>query len=718
MVDAHLKTELYYVFNTKWGTGKERDHRIVYDFLSKLDKSAQWTPQQREHFTILTVLSLAAQEYFWNEKSTIVDLQDRVRRELRYGSLKETGHVLNISNAVCLDDAYLERIIDGWVNTNLNAKLKALMDGFKGKGLGITYTEIVVDLDTKFGGRKESLPFDDFRVADFSVYGLDGQMDLNPVLSDGDGMCGEHSLFIPTDGACGGISDGNGRYKILRAILDNPTDRVARRLYLLNSEHMIESRFVAMIDKYIGELGTTDATGAGDLKKKLDDYLEFRTRLMTEIQEKRSALARAMLNDVMNLSGLSVILTRFQESLNAPESIATWLKYNDFKKIIDEIILIGMNIDTGGHAVIKERFIGIKNEWDSLKQEIAAKKKELESAGKLAKEEAKANLDRASAELEDLKTRHKVLSASEGADKSEIDNLLTNITEKEKEASVKKKIHADTEKEYASKLDVFVAETCQSNSGILNSLTDLVDPRILLGKEEAFSIPNLCEYGYANFVNDICQEICAFVGENLAAERIRRIWDDRENEDIQHQQTMGNQLDIKRLAIAESLSFLPKEFAPGALAKEMEKKANHPEEELRGWLRCDATYTQLWAIINNLNVFVFSDKEYSPTFQTIVRPQFGLITRTKDAYESVTKVYDAKTTGKHLATVILTSPTAKNVFLDKSPNHYNKFIVPGDYVAMAKAQRHLEWKNLDKNSKNEPEKAPYKYSRYPLPTQG
>lgn len=554
MVDAHLKAELYYVFNTKWGTGKERDHRIVYDFLSKLDKSAQWTPQQREHFTILTVLSLAAQEYFWNEKSTIDDLQDRVRRELRYGDFKKAGHALDISNAVHLDDGYLDRIIRGWVNTNLNAKLESLMAGFKGKTLGTTYTEIVVELDSKFSGRKESLPFDNFGVVDFRAYDLVEQMELLPVLSDGDGMCGEHSLFIPTDGACGGISDGNGRYKILRAILDNPNDHVAGRLYLLNSEHMVESGFETMIGKYIG------ATGAGELKRKLDDYLEFRARLAAENQEKRSALARTMLNDVMNLSGLSVILTKFQQSLKAHESIATWLKYNDFKKIIDEIILIGVNIHTGGHAVIKERFIGIENKWDYLKQQIAAKKKELESAGKLAKEKAKANLDRASAELEDLKTRHKVLSASEGADKSEIDNLLTNITEKEKEASVKKKIHADTEKEYASKLDVFVAETCQSNSGILNSLTDLVDPNILLSNEEAFSIPNLCEYGYANFVNDICQAICDFVGENLAAERIRGMWDDLENEDIQHQQTMGNQLDIKRLEIAESLSFRPKEL--------------------------------------------------------------------------------------------------------------------------------------------------------------
>ena len=72
------------------------------------------------------------------------------------------------------------------------------------------------------------------------------------------------------------------------------------------------------------------------------------------------------------------------------------------------------------------------------------------------------------------------------------------------------------------------------------------------------------------------------------------------------------------------------------------------------------------------------------------------MSRLKDRpYDRVTMPYPVETSGKQLATVILTSPTAKNIFLDKSIGHYDKFISPGDYAAIAQEIRHVAWTKLE-----------------------
>mgnify|MGYP000745657950 CR=1 FL=1 len=65
------------------------------------------------------------------------------------------------------------------------------------------------------------------------------------------------------------------------------------------------------------------------------------------------------------------------------------------------------------------------------------------------------------------------------------------------------------------------------------------------------------------------------------------------------------QANLRRLEIATSLPVVPEELSPESLRTEMIALANRPGE-LSGWLPCDALYTQLWASLNNLNVFVFS----------------------------------------------------------------------------------------------------------------
>ena len=82
------------------------------------------------------------------------------------------------------------------------------------------------------------------------------------------------------------------------------------------------------------------------------------------------------------------------------------------------------------------------------------------------------------------------------------------------------------------------------------------------------------------------------------------------------------------------------------------------------------------------------------------------MTRLKDSsYEGEILSYPAGTIGKRLATVILTSPTAKNVFLDKAPGHYDKLIQPDDLAAMAREFRHVNWSQLGED----------RYKLYPAP---
>lgn len=95
LVSIHLKTQIYYAHNTKWGLGQIREPRIIYDFLSQLDKGFASTPKHKEHLTKFTMLSLAAQEYFWNPRSTIEDLRNHAVHELRYGLFKKPDHILD-----------------------------------------------------------------------------------------------------------------------------------------------------------------------------------------------------------------------------------------------------------------------------------------------------------------------------------------------------------------------------------------------------------------------------------------------------------------------------------------------------------------------------------------------------------------------------------------------------------------------------------------------
>lgn len=58
LFDAFLKMELFQAFNTQYGLTKTHDHRIVYDFLSSLNKARVVSHQEKTHLTTFTALSL------------------------------------------------------------------------------------------------------------------------------------------------------------------------------------------------------------------------------------------------------------------------------------------------------------------------------------------------------------------------------------------------------------------------------------------------------------------------------------------------------------------------------------------------------------------------------------------------------------------------------------------------------------------------------------
>jgi hypothetical protein len=719
MIDVHLKTELYYAFNTQWGTGKVRNHRIVYDFLSHLDKSIAREAHQKEHLSKITMLSLAAQEYFWNEKSTINDLRNRVKRELRYGPFKQTGNKLDISNVVYLDEDSLERIANESISDMVFGKLRTLLCGFKMKSLGATYAAIFDHLTTVLSSVAETaLPLE-LEAETIAPLGLFTSVALKPMPSLGDGMCGEHSCFIPTDGHPESIQEGNGRYKIYRAILDHAADSETKRLYFLASKHMDGMGFVTLISNKIAELRLIDSEQADALQAKLDTYQTFLVDKQAENEALLAQSKKDLVVHVTQLPTLEASLTSFHAFLNMPDQLAMGAHAKNFKNIIDEIMLLRASNTELNRLLetIDAEILRLDNEAKvaetKAKLAVVTARSETEAAFKLAQ----AEFEQCKKSNEALVKEHKELFATI----QQLAHFIKTVTTTEaamQAARTALALNEEKIKAFELRNPEFIKDIGQKEIAMMslhqkygtlaenhtdrdakqaekyaligNTLKDFISVNMLPGRSEhAFSIDALCTVGYANFINGVCQEICTTTANHAEAKVIRMLWDNFDSKKEALNRQTDQLLLSQRLEIAATLPVFPTELSPDSLKSEMEALALS-EGELCGWLPCDAPYTQLWAIINNLNIFVFSSEE------TYGRTPLDVMTRLKDRpYDSVTMPYPVETTGKHLATVILTSPTSKNIFLDKSPAHYDKFILPGDYAAIAQEIRHVALTKLE-----------------------
>lgn len=233
---------------------------------------------------------------------------------------------------------------------------------------------------------------------------------------------------------------------------------------------------------------------------------------------------------------------------------------------------------------------------------------------------------------------------------------------------------------------------------ICEALKDFIGANMLPGKgAHAFSIDSLCKSRYSVFINEVCQPLGRFVNKPELTASCQSLWDKFQSEKDAFSYQTEQELMEKRLEIVTSLSEeMPDELTPHSLSAEMQALASR-EGKLGGWLPCDAVYTQLWAILHNLNLFVFAGE-----------PQFILMNRFADQpYTQQTIVYPLGTQ-THLATAIITSSSAKNIFLLKGQFHYDKLIDPRDFIAIAKQVRHVQWASLEEGAR---------YSAYPTKIQ-
>lgn len=587
IITALLKTELLYSLDY---TAK-RDHRIVYDFLSKLEKNNSWTIQKKTHLTIVTMLSLAAQEFYWNPKSILDDLKNSVKRELRYVLFRTNGNPLDVRNIIFLDEGNLNRMIDSneWINVGLVAEMRNLLGMFKKNELGKTFAAIKTHLDGQFGGA-ENLPVDN-RV-DFSPCGVAGPtMQLKHAESAGDGMCGQHSMFIPTDGNRGLCTlQGSPRYKMLRAIIDNKNDPAAKRFLLTKVQKNDGPAFKEFINEQITK---SAAKEANELRVKLNDYEQFTAHKELEYEVQTKPIKEDILRAVAALPKLEEALQNFNETLNNDAQLRTSLENTAFKNVLKCIL----------------EYITL------LKSYIPA---------------LKAMLDPIQRSL-NLKTDDEILQVAQ---------VLKNFI----------------------------------NNGMIP------------GK----NIPIDLE-AHGHYLN-ACIAICSFQNDAVTANNIDSLFakyrDDTEN----LKNIKEDHLKNRRLKIFD---MLPKETTD-----ELLRALNSPEQLLRGstdtlsqWMDSAGESTKLWAILHNLNVFVFSKGNEGLNGVSGVRPKLDVSWLLTDKPYNAS-LFDPQVVSpgeKHLSTVILTSPTAKNIFLDKKPNHYDKFIQSGDHTALARALRHGVW---------------------------
>ncbi len=700
MVNAHLHTELYYAFNTKWGPNKARKHRIVYDFLSGLSKAVR-TAAEMEQITTFTVLSLAAQEYFWNEKSTVADLKIRVERELRYGLFKKAGNSLDVRNLVFLGGDDLERIINARIDLGLTGKLAGLMTGFRDKTLGATYSAIFDDLAAKLGDKAVGAVGDVPLNLDGDVLDsleLNALLTVKAVRSEGDGMCGEHSLFIPTDGPLVGVSEGNGRNKILSAITDQAEDDEARRLYLLNSEHMESKKFIDLITREVAKIRKTDAGQADRLQEQLEAYQKFSVEIRGKAEEDVNASRIALIKRVTQLPSLAGVLAAFNVILNTQGDLKVLLSTEKGKRALRNIVgeLIGLrkiNATLDGLlATIDDQIRQLDIEASTAESGAQAKhalkiaettKKRVDTRKSLT-EFCERNNDFAKQYVASKKKPEteskKALEDLKGTNIPLFQELEKLIAEAEKAIEACKSIPSDLAVRDAKMIEKYLL--------IGDTLKGFLNETMLPGSghANAFTVEGIATK--MGFITDFCQSMCELAQSNATKDSIVELMNEFQRMPELINREICNGLVIKALEIVEGLPEVPAELRPDALSAEMTGLALS-DGELRGWLPCDAIYTQLWAITNNVNVFVFAGNEGGMT------PPLDVILRLKDRpYNQTTVTYPLGTKGKNLATVILTSPTAKNIFMNKGPGHYDKFILPTDYAAMAAALRHLEWTSL------------------------
>jgi len=726
LVGIHLRTEFYYALNSVWNCGATRNPRHIYDFLSQLDKGFANTPKRKKHLTTFTILSLAAHEYFWNERSSTEDLKKHVARELRYGLFRESDHVLDMTSLLYLDEGNISRISNALIDELFREALSIFTESYGARRFGKTYADIYDHLNQVVEAQLKSphrLSLDILPENLRDQAGLYLKLPLCLADSFPDGMCGQHSLFIRTDGPLAasestGIAEGNGRYKMLRAILDNTADVDARRIYLMISRHMDGVGFSSLIEKMVAELGERDVEQASALRERMIQYSQFKSNKQAENEEHINQSKREMLTAVIALPALEDALKDFHAKISDPEQLKVLILDKNFRDIIDAILSLRK-----ARPTIDERLAGIDVEIERLSAEIAAEKT-------AAVEKVRAERTRLQEEIKKLRTESQEYQQQHQAEVNELAVLvsrrqqLLNLIQRKQVQGNSEQLKQNVEKQFKdfeekypefaqfmNEKQIAIAKVQQEYKElredtslyeqklaekytlICETIKEFLNPSMLPGKSaDAFLFDELCESGYSIFITEVCQPVAELLQQPETARSCGKLWDDfQDRKDIFNHQ-VEQDLIAQRLEIVSSLTEFPEELSPASLGAEMQELALRGGE-LGGWLPCDSAYVQLWAVLHNLNVFVISDQEHFGN--QLIRPKLNLMSRFADQpYAQQTILYPPEKTGFHLAMVILTSERAKNVVLRRQNNHYEKLYDPTDHIATSMQQRHLKWIDL------------------------
>lgn len=570
LVDAFLKTELFQAFNTRFGSTRTHDHRIVYDFLQTLDKVRAVSDREKAHLTKLTVLSLAAQEFFWNSNSTVLDLKRRVMRELRFGLFRQADNPLNVSRSIYLPgDDLLGQIIDAVVTDELRGTLNTLLTQFLKGGIGNIYTALLASLteeQTRNAASYAPLALSSIpRAADFGI--VDG---VRAAFYPSSGMgvqCGFNSLFVPTENAVNAAGPRTAREKMIRSLEDDVTDPILRRFYLFNSS--------------------------------FSDLISFERDLFNPLVARLKAISGDALKSASDREKASEAASRLEA-----------------EKVV----------------------------FDSRKKEIQ--------------------------ELREQKTQEK----------------LEEI--KRKVIALKAPITAALEMFERSKAERM--ETWRSTDAFRR--LGISVRNLGLGKIPSIAIFFEEPYISRGEVLEFFKSICQLVGNEALGSQMESFLGEYADFTL----AIGTHCEnlIKNLILSGMLP-LVEVSDPGAVSNEELIRVAKTMASQRGidyLLECAEPYVQQWAMRNNLNIVVFSDPQ-AGEFGGLRQPPLECLVRSasEDFSQSVIQYAEVSATGKiedrKIATVILTSPTAKTLYLTKSPGHYDKLIAENDLAALARQIR-------------------------------
>ncbi len=616
IVKAFLELEAYYAFNASNGVGQFKTPRFAYDFLSKLNKAQVIGYSQRLHLTTLWILSVAAQEYLFNPKSTVDDLRKHFFTTSQFSLYRKDGNLLDIRNLVVQDQQELLMLTYMVINDELHQYLTLLLNEFKNKKLGQIYAFEKGFIDAKIqSSRKIKKNISAIPQELREKFNLEAENELALYDSVGDGQCGFFSQFIACEGRSSGIAENNTRFKVSDALVANENNPFFEGLYKYFAKDikMKQADFVNAVEAV--EEGNDE-----NEKSKLQEYnlkkALMEQQLDDEITQKTKEFQQFVLLHLKIQDAIIYSMNRFKEKIKkqefqAPETPLEHLPegYDGFSKEQKAFKQIGIILE----KLISKKILDIKINDKTLKAINNGTKKE-----------------------KDVAFRSLARIADQILDRPTLRSIKTKI---------------QSYRNYEEKYNEYINDLYDLFDFIIN----FVDPT---GQSK-------------NALHKIAPKFQA-----LNAAKIQK----KESLDVLRSQFL---YDIGKISKKDISQFLSQNFK-NSLGN-------------NGFFESANAYAIAYAFANNMNIITYS---VNPT-------ALEIHANTKDDGIYQTLVFSPQpkdNENEYLTTVVLTSPTAKTIFLKHTGNHYMKYVAPEDDYALGIQMR----EDNAKGKRNE-----WLYGQYP-----